>query len=420
MINGRLVVLGQGYVGLPVAMRALDAGWTVVGYDTFEPRVRLLQGGRSPIEDIDDDVVRDALRDGRYRATGKPAELAGFEIAVICVPTPLSDGVPDVSLVETASRTLAPHVSPGCVVVLESTTYPGTTEEVVRPILEAAGGLVAGRDFHLGYSPERIDPGNREWHLGNTPKVVSGMTGACLERVDDFYSSFVDKTIPVSATRVAELVKLLENTFRHANIALVNEFTLFANDLGIDIRETIEAAATKPFGFMSFTPGPGVGGHCLPVDPSFLSWRSRQRLGRSFRFVDLANDINGYMPHHVVRRLTQILNTRGRPVNGSRLLLLGMSYKKNTGDARESPSRRIAEELLELGAHVRCADPYVADEGLPAGCVRVEATEAEASAADAVLVLVNHDLFAVQDLADVAALVLDCRFAVSGPTVQHL
>ncbi len=420
MIAGKVVVLGQGYVGLPVAIRAAGSGWRVTGYDTLESRVRLLQGGCSPIEDVDDDTVRDALAAGTYRATDDPADLAGFEFAIICVPTPLADGVPDVSMIEAAARRLAPHVSAGSVVVLESTTYPGTTEEVVGPILERAGGLVAGRDFHLGYSPERIDPGNREWHLDNTPKVVSGMTAACLDRVNEFYSTFVAKTIPVSATRVAELVKLLENTFRHVNIALVNEFALFANDLGIDIRETIEAASTKPFGFMTFTPGPGVGGHCLPVDPSFLTWRSRQRLGRSFRFVDLANDINGYMPHHVVRRLTQILNRRGRPVNGSRLLLLGMSYKKNTGDARESPSTRIAEELLELGAQVRCADPYVTDACLPPGCIRVEATGAEAATADAVLLLVDHDLFAVQDLADAASLVLDCRFAVAGPVVEHL
>ncbi len=417
---GRAVIVGQGYVGLPVAMRAVEVGWDVVGYDVVDDKVTGLNTGVSPIEDVSDARLAAALASGRYRATADPADLRDFDVAVISVPTPLSEGVPDLGHIEEACRTLSGALTPGATVVLESTTYPGTTEEIAGPILEAGSGLVAGLTFHLGYSPERIDPGNPVWRFENTPKVVSGLTPACLAKVQGFFDTLVDKTVAVSSPKEAELTKLLENTFRHVNIALVNELAMFARDLGIDVWEAIDAASTKPFGYLRFTPGPGVGGHCLPIDPSYLSWRVKQRLGFSFRFVELANDVNDHMPDYVVRRLTTAFNDRGQSVRGRRILLLGLAYKKNTGDARESPSRQVAEQLIALGAVVCCADPHVPTAQLPPGCALVEASVDEAAAADAVVVLVDHDDFDLAGLADASRYTLDCRHVVEGPTVEHL
>jgi len=417
---GKAVIVGQGYVGLPVAMRAVEVGWDVVGYDVVECKVAELNAGRSPIEDISDARLGAALASGRYVATTDTADLQGFDVAVISVPTPLSEGVPDLGYIEEACRTLSGALVPGATVVLESTTYPGTTEEVAGPLLEEGSGLIAGKTFHLGYSPERIDPGNPVWTFENTPKVVSGLTPACLSRVQRFYDSLVDKTVSVSSPKEAELTKLLENTFRHVNIALVNELAMFARDLGIDVWEAIDAASTKPFGYLRFTPGPGVGGHCLPIDPSYLSWRVKQRLGFSFRFVELANDVNDHMPDYVVRRLTTAFNDRGLSVRGRRILLLGLAYKKNTGDARESPSRQVAELLMGLGADVCCADPHVPPFQVPPGCTLVQATAEEASAADAVVVLVDHDDFNLDELAAASRYTLDTRHVVQGPTVEHL
>jgi UDP-N-acetyl-D-glucosamine dehydrogenase len=304
--------------------------------------------------------------------------------------------------------------------VLESTTYPGTTEELVLPLLEAGSGLIGGRDFHLGYSPERIDPGNPVWHFENTPKVVSGIDQASLDAVTEFYDRLVSQTVPVSSPAEAELTKLLENTFRHVNIALVNELAIYAHDLGIDVWEAIDAASTKPFGYLRFTPGPGVGGHCLPVDPSYLSWRVRQSLGVPFRFVELANDVNAHMPDYVVRRLTLALNQQGLAINGQRILLLGMAYKRNTGDARETPSRPIAQQLVELGAEVLVADPHVDDRALPDGVIRVDPTAEVVSSATAVVLLVDHDEFDLDAIATTASYLLDTRHRVEGPHVEHL
>jgi UDP-N-acetyl-D-glucosamine dehydrogenase len=418
--GGKVVIVGQGYVGLPVAIRAVEAGWAVVGFDIDEQKVAHLRHGRSTIEDVGGDRLAAALATGRYLPTTDAGDLAGFDIAVISVPTPLREGVPDLGAIEDACRILGPALVPGATVVLESTTYPGTTEEVVAPLLEKASGLQAGRSFHLGYSPERIDPGNRVWRFENTPKVVSGLTPACLAKVQHFFDTLVDKTVPVSSPREAELTKLLENTFRHVNIALVNELAMFARDLGIDVWEAIDAASTKPFGYLRFTPGPGVGGHCLPIDPSYLSWRVKQRLGFSFRFVELANDVNHHMPDYVVRRITTAFNDRSQSVRGRRILLLGLAYKKNTGDARESPCRQVAEQLVALGADVACADPHVPVVQVPAGCTAVEATTAEAAAADAVVLLVDHDAFDLAELAAASRYILDTRHVVEGPTVEHL
>ena len=342
----RLVVVGQGYAGLPVAMRAVEAGFDVVGFDVDVGRIKRLAAGESHVEDVTSDEIARALASGRYEPTDDPGRTRGFDFAVIDVPTPLTDGAPNLSHVTDAAKMLAPSLRPGATVILESTTYPGTTEDLVAGLLEEGSGLVAGRDFHLGYSPERIDPGNATWHFVNTPKVVSGIDAASLEAVQAFFDRLVERTVPVSGAREAELSKLLENTFRHVNIALVNELAVFAEAMGIDIWEAIDAASTKPFGYLRFTPGPGVGGHCLPIDPSYLSWEVRRSIGQSFRFVELANDINARMPEYVVSRLTLALNRQRRSVNGSRILLLGLAYKRNTGDIRESPGMVIAESLI--------------------------------------------------------------------------
>jgi len=413
--------MGQGYVGLPLAMRASEVGYDVVGFDTDEERIKRLASGEPQVEDVSEARLDRALRGGHYLPTTSPDDCAQFDVAVIAVPTPLRDGAPDLSHIEGAASILGPHVRTGSTVVLESTTYPGTTEELLVPELESRSRLEGGRDFRVGYSPERLDPGNRTWDLVNTPKVVSGIDDASTEAVRSFYEEIVDHTVVVSGPKVAELTKLLENTFRHVNIALVNELAMFAHDLDIDVWEAIEAASTKPHGFMPFVPGPGVGGHCLPVDPSYLSWQVRRELGQSFRFVELANDVNAGMPDYVVRRLIVALNSRGRAVNGSRLLLLGLSYKENTGDGRESPGLRVAELLLELGAEVRAADPHVEDRWIDPRVVRVDFSPLEVEAVDAVVVLTAHDAFDYASVASQAPLVLDMRHCVpAGQTVEHL
>ncbi|HEY5663743.1 MAG TPA: nucleotide sugar dehydrogenase, partial [Ilumatobacter sp.] len=357
--TAKVVVVGQGYVGLPVAMRAAEVGFAVVGYDSSAERVAALQAGESYVGDVSDDELRRAI-DGGYLATTDPADLAGFDVAVISVPTPLRDAAPDLSYIEMAGADLARHLRPGACVVLESTTYPGTTSELLVPILAAGSGL-ADDAFFVGYSPERIDPGNATHGLVNTPKVVSGTTPAALAVVDAFFSALVDRTVPVGSCAEAELVKLLENTFRHVNIALVNELAMFARDLDVDVWRAIDAAATKPFGFMKFTPGPGVGGHCLPIDPSYLAWRVKQHLGHTFRFVELANDVNEHMPDYVHERVTAMLNRQRKALNGSRVLLLGLAYKKATSDWRESPSVHVAARLAESGAAIEICDPNIAE-----------------------------------------------------------
>ncbi|WP_371498794.1 nucleotide sugar dehydrogenase [Kitasatospora sp. NBC_00374] len=437
----RVVIAGQGYVGLPLAVRAAEVGHEVVGYDVDDRRIKRLAVGESYVEDIPAERLRPLLDSGAYLPSAEPGDVAGFDIAVITVPTPLRDGVPDLSYIESSARLLAQHLRPGATVVLESTTYPGTTEELLAPLLEEGSGLRAGEDFHLGYSPERIDPGNPTWKLENTPKVVSGTTPAGLAAVDGFYGRLVERTVPVSSCKEAELTKLLENTFRHVNIALVNELAMFAHDLGIDVWEAIDAASTKPFGFLRFTPGPGVGGHCLPIDPSYLSWRVERALGQSFRFVELANDVNSHMPDYVVRRLAEALNQRRRAVNGSRVLVLGLAYKKNTGDARETPAARVVELLTRMGAEVRAADPHVvvgvhvAEPEIPgqraaehdghgggplAGVRRVEATPEELAAADAVILLADHDEFDYEAVVEHSPYVLDCRRRLTGAAVEVL
>lgn len=404
----KLVVVGQGYVGLPLAMRAVAVGLNVVGYDINEDRVMRLSRGESFVEDIPNEEIASALNSSRYLATTKLEDCSDFDVAVITVPTPLREGAPDLSFIEDAARGLSRQLKEGATVILESTTYPGTTDELLVPILEQGSGLRAGQHFYVGYSPERIDPGNATWNFQSTPKVVSGIDPDSLEQVDAFYSVLVERTIPVSSTGVAELTKLLENTFRHVNIALINELAMFANQLDVSVWEAIDAASTKPFGYMRFTPGPGVGGHCLPVDPSYLSWKIKQTLGDVFRFIDLANDVNEHMPAHVVNRISAILNEKQKAVNGSRILVLGLAYKKNTGDMRESPSFAVCSLLERLGALVRIADTWVPTyQDVPWD--RVELTDEELGSADLVVVVTDHDDVDYERVAKCARLVFDTR-----------
>jgi len=416
-----VVVVGLGYVGLPLAMRAAQVGHRVIGYDVNEDRVKLLAAGESYVEDVPSAELQQVLDSGQFQPSTDGRACAGFDIAVVAAPTPLRDGLPDLTYLEDASRTLARYLRPGATVVIESTSYPGTTQETVQPLLEEGSGLLAGRDFHLGFSPERIDPGNVTWTLVTTPKIVSGIDAESLRVIKEFYDSIVDRTVPVSTPREAELAKLVENTFRHVNIALVNELAMYAHDLNINVWEAIEAASSKPFGYMPFTPGPGVGGHCLPIDPSYLNWRVERALGKSFRFVELADDINRHMPDYVAHRLMLAFNERGRAVRGARILLLGLAYKKNTGDARESPAVRVAQLLGAMGADLRAADPHVVEGTAVDGLVtRVELTAGELAGADAVLLLTDHDAFDYDMVLQHAPFVFDCRRKVSGANVETL
>ncbi|WP_157155342.1 nucleotide sugar dehydrogenase [Diaminobutyricimonas sp. LJ205] len=410
----KVVVVGQGYVGLPVAMRGVGVGHTVVGVDLDLPRVQSLKAGESYVDDVSTETLRSALASGRYLPTSDYADTHDFDVAVITVPTPLRESLPDLSFIESAAASLAVGLRRGATVILESTTYPGTTEELLVPILESGSGLIAGDDFHVGYSPERIDPGNKTWGFKETPKVVSGIDADSLTSVKEFYDSLVDQTVPVSSPKEAELTKLLENTFRHVNIALVNELAIFANQLGVNVWESIDAASTKPFGFMRFTPGPGVGGHCLPVDPSYLSWQVRRKLGQNFRFVELANDVNDHMPDYVVQRLMTMLNTQGRALNGATVFVAGLAYKRDTGDIRESPSLRLIELLHEYGATVRAADSHVEVERWPAGVERIDMTLANVNDADIAVLVTDHSDLNLDVLRDTTTPVLDTKNALGG------
>ncbi|MEU8501509.1 nucleotide sugar dehydrogenase [Streptomyces lavendulae] len=416
----QIVVAGQGYVGLPLAVRAAQAGHHVVGYDVDPDRIRRLTAGDSYVEDVPSSLLRAVLDTGAYAATADAAALAGFDLAVITVPTPLRDGVPDLSYIEACAQTLGEHLRPGATVVLESTTYPGTTEELLVPTLEKASGLKGGSDFSVGFSPERIAPGSKRWSFEGTPKVVSGIDATSLEVIKAFYDTTFDTTVPVSAPRIAELAKLIENTFRLVNISMINELATLTERLGVNIWEAIDAAGTKPFGFTRFTPGPGVGGHCLPVDPLFLAWKIREELGVPFRFVELAADVNRRMPDYVVQRIVEALEARGVAVGGARVLLLGLTYKINATDLRNSPSARVAELLTSLGADVRGAEPNIPD-GADTGAVRrVDATPEEVAAADTVVLLMDHARFDLPMIQQHAAWVLDCRNRMAGANVEVL
>lgn len=405
-----LVVVGQGYVGLPMALRATGEGLRVVGLDTNAITVDRLNRGISHIGDVSAEQLQTGLEAG-YRASTDPRVIAAANVVVVCVPTPLSeDGGPDLGAVEGAARVIADHVAPGTLCILESTTYPGTTEEVFAPLI-AGANLTVGKDLHIAFSPERIDPGNTTYGVKNTPKVVGGMTPECTRLAKEFYSLFVDTVVVAASAKEAEMAKLLENTFRHVNIALVNEMVRFCDELDIDLWNAIECAETKPFGFMAFRPGPGVGGHCIPVDPSYLSHRVRAKLGYAFRMVELAEEINTAAPLYVANRVWRALNGRRIAANGARILLLGITYKSDVSDLRESPAGPLAERLLSWGANVDYHDPYVS-EWLPEGGQLLSSVAdpyLAAKEADVVVLLQAHAIYDLERLGTTSGLLLDTR-----------
>ena len=419
-MNTDLVVIGLGYVGLPLAQEASRAGLRVVGLDVSEGAVTGLNAGRSHVDDLHDDDVAEMLAAG-FRATSDPTVLGDAAAVVVCVPTPLgAGGGPDLGAVRSAMGAVARHLHRGQLVVLESTTYPGTTQEVVRPILEEASGLTAGEDFNLAFSPERIDPGNREYGLANTPKVVGGLTPACTAQASAFYGKFVHTVVEAAGPAEAETAKLLENTYRHINIALVNEMARFCHELDIDLWDVIRCASTKPFGFQAFYPGPGVGGHCIPIDPNYLSHNVRARLGYPFRFVELAEEINATMPSYVAHRAQNLLNQHGKAIHGSSVLLLGVTYKPDIADQRESPAVPLARHLNLLGAHVVYHDPRVPewDPGVPVS--RVEDLATALAFADLVVLVQPHADYDVPALAASSRLFFDTRGVTVGDGAHRL
>ncbi|HEX2054020.1 MAG TPA: nucleotide sugar dehydrogenase, partial [Actinomycetota bacterium] len=367
----------------------------------------------SPVLEISNDELRRWTESGRFSATDNPDSLAGSDIILICVPTPLADDLPDMRHVEHAAETVARYLKPGQLVVLESTTYPGTTDELLKGILETSG-LKAGEDFYLGFSPERIDPGNETYGLHNVPKVIGGFDPGSTTVMEAFYGALVNTVVRVSSTRTAEMVKLLENTYRHVNIALANEMAILCHDLGIDVWEVIEAAATKPFGFQAFWPGPGWGGHCIPVDPSYLSWRVR-KMGNTARFVDLAREFNRRMPGYVTLRISEILNEEGKSLRGSNVLILGVAYKPQVADVRESPALTIIEQLQKSGARVEFHDPYV--ESIRVGGGTKSGSELTAEVlhqADIVVLHTAHPVFDPGWISANSRLILDTRNYLKG------
>ena len=414
-------MIGLGYVGLPLAIQAVRSGFRVTGYDTSEKIVTGLMAGRSHVDDITDAEVTEMLEAG-FRVTADEAQLAPQDVIVICVPTPLSeaDG-PDLRAVRAAAQTAGRLLKAGTLVSLESTTYPGTTEEVVRPLLDKASGLTAGIDFSLAFSPERIDPGNPTYGFRNTPKIVGGLSPSCSDAAEVFYSRICDQVVRARSSREAEMAKLLENTYRHVNIALVNEMLIFCRELDVDLWDAIRCAATKPFGFAPFYPGPGVGGHCIPIDPNYLSYKVRT-LGYPFRFVELAQEINSRMPGYVTDRAAELLNRHAKPVNGAKVLLLGVTYKRDIADQRESPARPLARKLLARGALVTYHDPYVPSwqiDGQP--IPRAGDLEDALAAADLVILLQAHSCYDPAALARAGTgprLLLDTRGVV--PAAPHV
>jgi UDP-N-acetyl-D-glucosamine dehydrogenase len=415
-----LLVIGLGYVGLPLADEAVSSGLRVVGFDLNPEVVEQLNAGRSHVGDISDNDVRKMLDKG-FRATTREDDVDRPETVVICVPTPLSaDSLPDLAAVRGATEMAGRLLGTGMLVVLESTTYPGTTDEVVRPLLEKVSGLTVGVDFHLAFSPERIDPGNKIYGLRNTPKVVGGQTPACADAAVRFYGKLCDQVVRARSAREAEMAKLLENTYRHINIALVNEMAAFCHELGVDLRDAIQCAATKPFGFQAFYPGPGVGGHCIPIDPNYLSYKVRT-LGYPFRFVELAQEINTRMPGYVADRAAELLNRSAMALNGARVLLLGVTYKRDIADQRESPAAPLARKLLARGAVLAYHDPYVREWAVAGRPIpRADDLDAEITSADLVILLQDHTGYDLDAISRTARLVLDTRGRIAGPQVSTL
>ena len=413
-------VVGLGYVGLPLAVGLSHAGFPIVGFDTDAGKIDALRDGRSYIVDVPDSEVAGL---GEAELSADPAILRRADIVSICVPTPLADNAPDLSMVRDAAAEVSEHLLPGRLVILESTTYPGTTEEEIRPILEKSG-LQLGVDFCLAYSPERIDPGQQVHRLENTPKIVSGVTERCRELATSFFSTFVREVVTTSTPREAEMAKLVENTFRQVNIALVNELAILARELGVDIWEALEAASTKPFGYMPFWPGPGVGGHCISIDPSYLSWRAGQQLGYRIGFIEHANEVNNRMPDYVVARVGEALNDAGKPIRGARILAVGVAYKPGVDDRRQSPSLAVMERLEDKGARIGYHDPFVDEIRLGERTLHSRPLEDDTLAdQDCVLILTAHPGIDIRHLARTAPLVFDTRGVTAGfdePNVTRL
>ena len=412
-----VAIVGLGYVGLPLAMTFADGGATVLGLDVDPSKPQLARNGTSWIEDVPSEDVARHVDAGRFAASTDFSHLAKAEAVIIAVPTPLNrNREPDLTMVEAATRSIAPHLAPGQLVVLESTTWPGTTREVLQPILEQDGERTVGTDFHLAYSPERVDPGNATWNTKNTPKVVGGITPACTEKATALYERAVDRVHPVTAPEAAELEKLFENIFRNVNIALVNELAMLCDRMGIDVWEVIDAAATKPFGFMKFTPGPGLGGHCIPIDPFYLSWKARE-YDFSTEFIELAGKINSNMPYHCVRKLRKALDAHGKSLRGSKVVMVGVAYKRDIADYRESSAIKILELLQKRGVDVVYHDPFVPEiedgHGVDApeapANTSVELTDELLDAADAVMVITDHTDIDWQRVLDRSRVVIDYR-----------
>lgn len=413
-MDGIVAVVGLGYVGLPLALQMVRSGYRVFGIDVDRTRIEALRRGSSYIVDVTDGAVEDALRGGNFEPVLDFSVVHQAEAVSICVPTPLrKTRDPDLSCVVSAVENLLPHLRCGHTLVLESTTYPGTTEELIRPLVESTG-LVVGRDVFLAFSPERVDPGNKQYGIGSIPKVIGGVTPECTRRAVAFYETVFEEVVPVSSARTAEMVKLLENTFRAVNIALVNELAMMCDRMAIDIWEVIRAAATKPFGFMPFYPGPGIGGHCIPLDPVYLSWKAKS-YGFYNRFIELATDVNANMPRYVVWKISEVLNLHKKCINGSRILLLGITYKPDVSDTRESPALEILQSLEERGALVDYHDPLAPEVRLGPRVKRsVDLSVQLVSSYDLVVLTTNHSFFDYAWIAAHAQAVFDTRNAFEG------
>ena len=415
----RISIVGLGYVGLPLAIQFARSGASVIGLDIDQSKVDAINAGQSYIKHIAGKTVAEVLREGRLTASTDFAQIGKVDGVIICVPTPLNKNrEPDISYITDTGRRIAPHLKRGMLVALESTTYPGTTDEDLRQVLEEGSGLKAGSDFHLAFSPEREDPGNPQSVVATIPKIVGGLTPACLAKAISMYSLAIKQVVPVSSCRVAEAAKLLENIFRSVNIALVNELKVVYDAMGIDIWEVIAAAKTKPFGFMAFYPGPGLGGHCIPIDPFYLTWKARE-YGRHTRFIELAGEINTAMPEFVLHRVADALNHQQKAVNGSRVLVLGLAYKPDVDDERQSPSYTLIDLLVKRGAEVEYYDPYVPvikptrEHSHLAGKESVQWNQSTIGSFDVVLIATNHSAVNYQELADWARAIVDTRNAMA-------
>jgi UDP-N-acetyl-D-glucosamine dehydrogenase len=420
----KIAVVGLGYVGLPLSLQFARSCVSVLGIDVDPRKIELLNSGQSYIKHVGQSAIAELVGSGKFSASTDFSRIKEVEAVIICVPTPLTKNrEPDLSFIMETGRSIAPHLAKGALVVLESTTYPGTTDEELRVVLEEGSGMKAGVDFHLAFSPEREDPANRENNVRSIPKVVGGYTPACLDRAIALYGKAIDKLVPVSSCRVAEATKLLENIFRSVNIALVNELKVVYAAMGIDIWEVINAAKTKPFGFMPFYPGPGLGGHCIPIDPFYLTWKARE-YGQHTRFIELAGEINTRMPEHVIHCVANALNSHQKSINGSKILVVGLAYKANVDDERQSPSYVLMDLLQDLGAEVAYYDPYVPvvkptrEHPQFAGRKSVEWTRATIESFDVVLIATNHSCVNYQELADWAHCIVDTRDAMAGTHVR--